>query len=291
MTHYALHLVLGDVAAGVLGEAMATGMLVPASVLCFRDIYCLGPLATLGTADGPASRAAYWARLLPDTPPARAEFEEEEARYAQAAEAARRGSVVAWGGAHSSSRLWLQRLCAMLSPQEADLHLVHAVDPATASAGRRTPSQFEAGELAGLLARAHPLDREEIARLAGEWQHNRAVPSGVRRWSQGRITHHGDDYYDALLLSQCDDQWQAASQAIGEAQWECDEFLGDVFFAWRLRCLANSGRLLLRSPDRSLAEALVRLPAAGGPRARSIDIPGSCPAATCRPRETRPAPP
>ena len=116
-----------------------------------------------------------------------------------------------------------------VAPQEADLHLVHAVDPATASAGRRTPSQFEAGELAGLLARAHPLDREEIARLAGEWQHNRAVPSGVRRWSRGRITHHGDDYYDALLLSQCDDQWQAASQAIGEAQWECDEFLGDVF--------------------------------------------------------------
>lgn len=266
MTHDAVHLVLGDVAAGVLRDAMSSGMPAQAPILRFRDIYCLGPLDALGAADGPASRARYWARLLPDAPPAVTEFDDEEKRYAQAADAARQGSVFIWSGAHSSSQLWLQRLCATFSPQAADVRIVTAGDPGAASGERRTVSQFEPDEFAGLFARTRALDRGEIARLAEEWQHNRAFPSGVRRWTDGRISHHGDDFYDGLLLSQCDDEWQPAAQAIGTAQWECDEFLGDVFFAWRFRCLAISGRLLWRGPDGSPTEALVRLPASGGGR-------------------------
>ena len=74
MTDEATHLVLGDAAAGVLRDAMTAGMPAAASILRFRDIYCIGPLGALGTADGPASRARYWAQLLPDAPPAVTEF-------------------------------------------------------------------------------------------------------------------------------------------------------------------------------------------------------------------------
>lgn len=260
----AIHLVLGDTAAGVLRDAMNIGMPPAAPIVRFRDIYCLGPLGALGTADGPASRARYWAELLPDAPPAVREFDEEDARYAQAADAARQGTVFVWTGAHSSSQLWLQRLCAVLPPQAADVRVVEAIDPAAEPGGRRAVSQFEPGEFGELLAHARRLDAADIAQLAEEWQRNAASASGVRRWAGGRISHHGDDYYDGLLLAQCDDDWQPAEQAIGSAQWECDEFLGDVFFAWRLRCLARSGRLLWRGPAGSLAEAEVRLPGAGG---------------------------
>ena len=81
MDDKAIHLVLGDTAAGVLRDAMRGGTPAAAAILRFRDIYCLGPLGALGTADGPASRARYWAELLPEAPPAVAEFDEEEARY------------------------------------------------------------------------------------------------------------------------------------------------------------------------------------------------------------------
>jgi hypothetical protein len=146
--------------------------------------------AKLGAADGSASRARFWAQLLPDAPPVVADFDEEEARYAQAAEAARHGTAFVWTGAHGSSQLWLQRLCAMFSPQ-ADVRLVEAVDPGAASGGRRALSQFDPGEFGELLARVRALDGGEIARLAGEWRRNSAIPSGVRRWADGRITHHG----------------------------------------------------------------------------------------------------
>ncbi|NMG00799.1 DUF3658 domain-containing protein [Aromatoleum toluolicum] len=113
-------------------------------------------------------------------------------------------------------------------------------------------------------SRARPLKAAEIARLAQEWQRNAAIASGVRRWADGRISQHGDDYYDGLLLAQCDEDWQPAGQAVGSALWDCDEFLGDMFFAWRLRCLARSGRLLWRGPAGSLTDAEVRLATPGG---------------------------
>ena len=262
MNDKAIHLVLGDTAAGVLHDAMQGGTPAAAPILRFRDIYCLGPLGALGTADGAASRARYWAELLPEAPPAVAEFDEEEARYRQAVEAACRGTVFVWTGAHASSQLWLQRLCASLPPQAAEFRLIEAVD--RAPGGRRTVSQFRPREFGKLLAHARALDGADIARLAQAWQRNAAIASGVRRWSEGRISHHGDDFYDGLLLAQCDDDWQAAEQAVGSAQWDCDEFLGDVFFAWRLRCLARSGRLLWRGPAGALSTAQVRLPAATG---------------------------
>lgn len=252
-----MHLVLGDVAAGVLREAMAGASSALAEILRFRDIYCLGPLGRLGKPDGPASRAAYWGEVIAEAPPPLADFEEEEARYVLARERAAAGPLLLWVGAHSSSRLWLQRLCAELPARPRDLRVLD-VTPA----GRRALGQFEPREVGRLLARARPLAVAEQARLAQAWRFDAAQPSGIRRWSEGRIHHHGDDFYDGLLLAQCDEAWQSAEQVVGAALWECDEYLGDLFFAWRLRRLARSGRLLWRGPDR-LAEGAVRLPAAG----------------------------
>ncbi|WP_210148005.1 DUF3658 domain-containing protein [Aromatoleum petrolei] len=96
-----------------------------------------------------------------------------------------------------------------------------AVVPGADARGRRAVSQFEPGEFGELLGRTRVLDAAEITRLAQEWQRNAAIASGVRRWADGRVSHHGDDYYDGLLLAQYDDEWQPAGQAIGLAMWDC----------------------------------------------------------------------
>lgn len=262
MSNEATHLVLGDTAAGVLREAMAGGAVPEAAVLRFRDIYCVGPLGALGGANGAASRARYWAQLLPEAPPAVAEFDEEEARYAQACAAADSGLLV-WLGAHSSAQLWWRRLASVLAAAAVDVRVVEVAEPGTDPRRRRTPSQFAPRAFGGLLARARRVEAAELAQQAAAWRRDVAVESGVRRWGDGRISHHGDDFYDGLLLAQCDADWQPAEQAIGSAQWECDEFIGDVFFTWRLRCLAQAGRVLWRGPLGQPAQAEVRLAVAG----------------------------
>lgn len=201
MTEPILHAVLGDIAAGVLGEAMARGGVAAGPIVRFRDIDCLGPLQALGSPAGPASRAAYWARLLSPSSPSIAEFEEEEARYARLGEAAARGPVLLWTGAHSSSRLWLERLCSLLPARPAALRRVHLAG--AGPDGRRALGQYEPREVAALLATAHSLDAAEIARLARAWQEDAAVASGVRRGSGEAISHHGEDCCDDLLLAEC----------------------------------------------------------------------------------------
>lgn len=263
MSDEGIHLVLGDVAAGVLGEAMDSGLLARAEILRFRDIYCLGPLGGLGTPEGPASRARYWAQLLPEAPPAIAEFEDEEARYRRARDAAAGAPLHVWIGDHSSSRLWLQRLASMVSASAPDLGTIETVAAVSGGKRRRALGQFEPRETPSLLQRRRHPGAAEWTQLAGQWQHDAAIPSGVRRWIQGRMSHHGDDFYDPLLLAQCSRDWQPAGQVIGSAQWECDEFLGDVFFAWRLRALAGSGRIEWRGPGADLHRAEVRVSGAG----------------------------
>lgn len=270
MTTNTIHLVLGDTAAGVLREAMACGVVPAAEIVRFRDIYCLGPLGALDTPAGPASRAAYWAELLPAAPPPVADFEAEEARYLTVRQQAATASPLLWVGAHSSAQLWLQRLAAGLAGQVAVLRAIDAFDAIdanetrTGTGGRRALSQFPPPTVGGLLARERALGAADLAALAQAWKENATVASGVRRWRDGRITHHADDFYDELLLAQCDRDWQPAEQVVGSAQWDCDEFLGDVFFAWRLRCLGHAGRVHWQGPRETLKEAMVRLPGGNG---------------------------
>nr|NMG00798.1 DUF1835 domain-containing protein [Aromatoleum toluolicum] len=61
---------------------------------------------------------------------------QDKTRYRQAAEAARDGTVFIWTGAHSSSQLWLQRLCAVLPPTATDVRIVEALEPGAAPQGR-----------------------------------------------------------------------------------------------------------------------------------------------------------
>lgn len=254
------HLVLGDIAAGVLHEGMDRGAVPATPVLRFRDIYCVGPLMALGTPQGAASRAAYWRRLIPLAPPELAEFDEEELRYRELRTHAATEQLCAWVGAHSSAQLWLQRLCSELPPGPVELSIVETVD----ATGRRSPGQFEPAELGRLHRQARLLEPTRQARLARAWDRNRRRDSGLRCWQRGRISHHPDDYYDGLLLAQCDCDWQPASRVIGAAMWDCDELLGDLFFAWRLSVLAGRRRLLWRGPESCPERSEVRLPSPRG---------------------------
>lgn len=256
------HLVLGDTSAGALREAMVRVPSLAADILRFRDVLALGPLGALGTSAGPASRAGYWGSLLIEAPPAVSEFDEEEGRYEIAMEAARSGrSIFIWTGPHASSQLWLQRLCAAL-PADAQARLIDLSQAPGGGHPRAALGQFEPGRIPALFALAHPLPAAERERLCVAWRENASIASGVRRWVNARISHHGDDYYDPLLMAQCDADWQPAAQVAGSALWHCDEFLGDVFFAWRLRVLALAGYLDHRGELADLGRAWVRRPRA-----------------------------
>jgi hypothetical protein len=258
-----VHLALGDAAANLLAAAFAQGAHTDRKILRFRDIYCLGPLAELGSGTGPRSRLRYWRTLLPERDSSLAEFEEEEGRYDSVRALGRSlAPMVAWIGPHSSAYLWLARLCQVLEGG-ADLRLVDVSQAPFARRGgyaRRALGEFMQEEIPALLDAALLTKSDQRERLAQAWRREKATPSGVRRFVAGRIEHLADDHYDALLLAQCTGKWLPAAQVVGAALAACDEFLGDVFFTWRLRLLAQAGRVESDGAPGYPPDYAVRLP-------------------------------
>ena len=226
----------GDVAAGVIGRGNDHGHARTGKASqCFRDIYRLGPLVTLAPPTALSSRAAYWAGLFPDTPPARAEFEEEEARYAQW-RLPGRGSQVA---ARTVRRACGCSGCARCCPRRGGPALSMLSILRQRFAGGVTPSQPEVGELGGLSAPTRLIG--EMDRHI-EWANgstNRAVPSGVRRWSQ---PHHPPRrrHYDALLLASATTSGKRPAGRSARPSGSATSSSATCFSRGDFCCLANS---------------------------------------------------
>jgi hypothetical protein len=76
-----------------------------------------------------------------------------------------------------------------------------------------------------------------------------------------RIKSVGDDHYDQQLLSFCSQQFQKASKIVRQALSKYNIPTGDLWLGWRLRKLAEEGKLLLQGePGKALNEFEVRLP-------------------------------
>jgi hypothetical protein len=258
----AVHLVLGDAAAGCLRASWRFPGARPGEMPVFRDVLALGPLARIGTPDEAASRAAYWQDVMPDAHDYATELAAEAGRYGQAAQLARQGAeLTVWHGDHASSVLWLQRLAVVL-PAEAQAELIDASRAPFANhpGAIRALGQVPPARVAELQGLTFTLSPEALRTLAGQWRENASRPSELRRSRDGRIAHHAADFYDPLLLARCGADWRPAPRVVGEAMEEADEFLGDWFFARRLRRLAEAGRLTMQGGYGEDLDFQVRLP-------------------------------
>lgn len=257
-----VHLLLGDAAAGCLRASWSFPGARPGEVLVFHDVLALGPLRSIGSAAEAESRGAWWDEVMPGARDYAADLAAEAQRYGRAAQLARDGAALTlWHGDHASSVLWLQRLASVL-PAQARIEMIDASRAPFAPypGAIRALGQVAPARVAELQALTSALDAAALNALAAQWRENAARNSQLRRYREGRISHHAADFYDELLLSLCTGQWQPAPRIVGEAMEGADELLGDWFFAWRLRCLAQAGRLALQGEFDADLSFRVRLP-------------------------------
>lgn len=257
-----VHLVLGDAAAGCLRTSWRFPGGQPGEVLVFHDVLALGPLSCIDAPGEADCRAAYWQTIMPGPRDDATEMAAEAQRYRDAARIAHQGTrLTVWHGDHASSALWLQRLASVL-PTNAQLDLIdvsRATFPLRAGPIRAL-GQVPPVRVADLQGLTFTLGRDRLADLARRWRENAARDSGLRRCRDGAITHHGADYYDDLVLASCGTDWRPAPRVVGETMEAADEILGDWFFASRLRCLAQAGRLVLAGEYGEDLAFRVRLP-------------------------------
>jgi hypothetical protein len=98
-----------------------------------------------------------------------------------------------------------------------------------------------------------------------EWRKVVVANAGIRTLEGGkRLVSRNEDYYDNQLISFASHQYQKASRLIGQALSKFNFPTGDLYLGWRLRKMADSGRLELQGdPTKGLKDFEVKLPGDG----------------------------
>jgi Domain of unknown function (DUF1835)/Protein of unknown function len=253
-----LHVVNGDHAADLLHDALATAGR-DDRVVCLRDDLAIGPLE--GIDDDPQSRIAFWQSVLDE--PERDLREEFEAQATALAELAQtRTEIAVWHGQSAADQLMLRRVAFYLrnAPQrlnEIGLTLREA-DPACLGPGDQIAvGRYSPDILRARLPTIAPISVLRISRLALEWQELKRVNSEIRRLATNTFVGSAFHELDALVLERATAGWQPLNRLAGQVMGANIGFLAtDVLVSWRIRLLAEAGRLRLRGTGKDRETAL-----------------------------------
>ena len=86
--------------------------------------------------------------------------------------------------------------------------------------------------------------------------------AGIRTHEGGKkLASRNEDHYDAQLLSFCSQQFQKASKVVKQALTKYGLPTGDVHLGWRLKMMAEQGKLMLQGDlFKSNTDFEVRIP-------------------------------
>lgn len=258
-----LHVVNGDLAARLLGEALeAAGR--RDRIVVLRDDLAFGPLRSIDESN--AARIAFWQRALGAGEHG---LSQTIIDAFDASTLALRGlanddgsEVVAWHAQNAGDQLMLRRVAYHL--RHAPQRLSEIGMPARSLVGRikAMPGEPCCTPVA-MAARLHaiaPISLLRIGRLALEWQALKQLGHEVRRWRDNTFQSASFSDIDGAIIELASLQWQSY---LGLAQRiraiDPGSVATDALIAWRCRELAAQGRISLDGDPILERSARIRL--------------------------------
>ena len=262
------HIVTGDLAAAPLAEALVIEPSIEGSVIVVKDVLSVGPLLKEEGQKFSEMRTAFWQEVVNnDKHPAHVDDLE---RILQASiDIAKDETTQIWlwiapAPADACTYLWAVRY---LSKCTGRLFVVNIAGLPfldeqgkvffPKSIGEILPKELvKARKLARLVTPAEfEIDGDEWRKLVEE-------NGGIRTHEGGkRLTSRNEEYYDAQLLSFCSQQYQKASKVVNQAMTKFNISTGDLYLGWRLRKMADAGKLVLQGEvNKALKDFEVKLP-------------------------------
>jgi hypothetical protein len=266
------HIVVGDIAGDRLKETIMNEPSMAGEVIVLKDILHVGPIQKAEGQTFSETRSAFWNEVINnDKHPVH--IDDMERLLEVSKQMFEDDSVQAW--------YWM-------APWPADVTGFHWVLPYLGkhltrfyliniaglpfldengkvfypkSFGEILPKEIiKARRLARLVTPAEvEVDGEEWRKLVEE-------NSGIRIHEGGKkLKSVGEDYYDNQLASFCSHQYQKASKIVSQALNKFRMPTGDVHLGWRLRKMAEEGKLQLQGDtSKQLKDFEVKLPGGDG---------------------------
>ena len=126
----------------------------------------------------------------------------------------------------------------------------------------KTIGEIPAKEIIKAKRLARAVNAAELETDGEDWRKLVSENGGVRTYEGGKkLCSKNEDYYDNQLSSFCSHQYQKASRLTSQAVNKYKIPAGELFLGWRLRCMAETGRLELQGDiNKTLKDFEVRLP-------------------------------
>ena len=262
------HFVVGDMAAEPLRAAIVSEPSMEGEIIVLKDILHVGPLKKEEGQSFSELRSAFWRQVMPNekNPP----FVDDMERLLEISAAMFKDeNIQAW--------LWMAPwpadVCAYhwmlpyLSKHTGRFYLVNIANlPFLDENGKvyypKNISEILPKELVKARRLARQVTPAEVEVDGDEWRKLVEENAPIRVHEGGKkLASNNEHHYDNQLLSFCSNQFQKASKIVRQTLSKHNIPTGDVWLGWRLRKLAEEGKLQLQGdPTKALNEFDVRIP-------------------------------
>ncbi|OJW81047.1 MAG: hypothetical protein BGO69_03000 [Bacteroidetes bacterium 46-16] len=274
------HIVVGDIAAGPLKEAISMEPELKGEVLVLKDILHVGPLQKQEGQSFSELRSAYWQEVAPNVKEP-IEVDDMERLLEVSNVMYKDEEAVAWfwmapWPADVCAYHWMLRY---LSKHPGRFYLLNIAGLPFLDENGKVYYPKSIGEiLPKELVKARRLARQvtpaEVEVDGEEWNKLVQENEGIRVHEGGKkLLSKPADHYDKQLVSFCSHQYQKASRIVGQALNKYKIPTGDLHLGWRLRKIAETGALLSQGdPAKTLKDFDVKLPGGDTPKDEAIPV-------------------
>ena len=268
MRHMIYHFVVGDMAAEPLKEAVLSEPSMQGEVVVLKDLLHVGPLQKEEGQTFSELRTAFWQNVVANEKNF-VPVDDMERLLEISAAMYKDEEIKAWfwmapAPADVSAYHWM---LPYLSKHMGRFYLLNITGlPFLDEQGKiyypKSISEILPKELVKARRLARLVTHAEVEVDTDEWRKLVEENAGIRVHEGGkRLTSKTEDHYDNQLLSFCSQQFQKASKIVRQALSKYQIPTGDVYLGWRLRKLAEEGKIVIQGDStRALNEYDVRLP-------------------------------
>lgn len=250
-----IHLIVGDATAKPLSEAVTQEETLAGEIVVLKDILNVGPLKTEGMTFS-EGRSAFWNEAQPEGH-APAAVDDLEKLMALSSRLSNDPDLHIWfwmapRAADVCAYYWLLQF---LKKHQGRLSVININGlPFLDENGKLFyPESFgdvPVKEIIKARKLARVITPSEWETDGDEWQKMVTENSGLRKHEAGKkLSGQSISFYDELLLSLCTRQNQKVTRVVQQAMSKNKIHTGDLFLIWRLRVMAQEGKLELQKGD------------------------------------------
>ncbi|MEC0184137.1 DUF1835 domain-containing protein [Paenibacillus peoriae] len=263
-----VHLLFSQSAGGSMKQGLSgAGLRDESKVLCFNDLFSIGPLWGLETREGQEKRHSWLAeRMVQYESFHYANWEHRvEQMMATLSEISDEKSISIWCGSNAHEQVGLRFALYVLRNRATPIRIINVTDAMERESNDHlnadtenlfplSMSVVDSKEIERVIKRnedkIHVVSMEDRRRYEQEWLVLSEQDSVLRLWDNDQIVHVPEDYFDQALLEMIDQlqleenrQYVNTGKIIVEALTQWPQLGSDSFLEYRIQYLIAHGEL------------------------------------------------